>query len=143
LTLDSGAETPHWPVVSTALAATGEQVPSVALSAHETHGPLHRALQQTFCAEQTRPSWHSALMAHGEPGGLRPHDPLRHVAFGAQSAFDLHVELQMLVPQPNGKHVLAAGVSHVPAPSHVDCAVNEIVPLGHVEPLHGVPATYF
>jgi hypothetical protein len=68
---------------------------------------------------------------------------LRHVAFGAQSAFDLHAELQTFVPQPKGKQDFAAGVEHVPAPSHVDPAVKVIVPVGHVEPLQGVPAAYF
>jgi hypothetical protein len=51
--------------------------------------------------------------------------------------------LQTFVPQPNGKHDFAAGVVHVPAPSHVDPAVKLIVPAGHVEPLHAVPAAYF
>ena len=137
------AATPQVPLGSVALAATGEHVPIDAVSVHETQGPLHMALQQTFCAEQTRPDWHSAEAAHVPPGGLRPHEPLRHVAFGAQSAFDLHAELQTFVPQPNGKHDFAAGVAHVPAPSHVDPAVKLIVPVGHVEPLQLVPAAYF
>jgi len=138
------AETPQVPLGSVALTATGEHVPIDAVSVHDTQGPLHTALQQTFCAEHTRPVWHSAEPAHVPPGGLRPHEPLEpHVAFGAQSAFDLHAELQTFVPQPKGKQDFAAGVAHVPAPSHVEPAVKVIVPVGHVEPLQEVPAAYF
>jgi hypothetical protein len=137
------AATPQVPLGSVALTATGEHVPIEAGSVHDTQGPLHAALQQTFCAEHTRPVWHSAVAAHVPPGGLRPHEPLRQVAFGAQSAFDLHAELQTFVPQPKGKQDFEAGVEHVPAPSHVDPAVKVIVFVGHVEPLQAVPAAYF
>jgi hypothetical protein len=137
-------ETPQVLLGSMALTATGAHVPIDAGSVHDTQGPLHTALQQTFWAEHTSPVWHSAVAMHVPPGGLRPHDPLApHVAFGAQSAFDLHAELQTFVPQPKGKQDFAAGVAHVPAPSHVDPAVKLIVPEGHVEPLQAVPAAYF
>ena len=128
-----------------AFGATGEHVPSVALRTHETHGPLHTALQQTFCAEQTRPEAHSAVEAHCPPGGLRPHEPFMHDAFGAHCAFVVHVGLHAFVaaPHANGKQDFAPGVLHVPAPSHVDWAVNVTVPEGHVAPLQLVPEAYF
>jgi hypothetical protein len=49
------AETPQVPLGSVALTATGAHVPIDAGSVHDTQGPLHAALQQTFCAEHTRP----------------------------------------------------------------------------------------
>ena len=49
---------------SLAPGATGEQVPIVAVSVHDTQAPLHIALQQTPCAEQTNPAAHSGLVAH-------------------------------------------------------------------------------
>lgn len=50
------AATPQVPLGSVALTATGEHVPIEAGSVHDTQGPLHAALQQTFCAEHTRPA---------------------------------------------------------------------------------------
>jgi hypothetical protein len=90
--------TPHLPLVSAAPAATGEHVPAVPLSVHDTHGPSQTALQHTFCAEQTSPEAHWLVAEHGPPFGCRPHDPLMHVAFAAQSAFALHVALHAAAP---------------------------------------------
>jgi hypothetical protein len=54
-------DTPHWPLGSAPLTAMGEQVPRVAARVHETHGPSHAALQQTFCPgspAHVSPVWH-------------------------------------------------------------------------------------
>jgi hypothetical protein len=137
------AVTPHLPLVSALPAATGEHVPSVALSVHDTHGPSQVALQQTPCAEQTRPDAHCVLAEQGPPFGSRPHEPLMHVAFAAQSALALHVALHAAAPHSYGKHEVDVGVVHFPAPSHVDWPVNVVVVAGHVGSLHFTPAAYF
>jgi hypothetical protein len=62
------------------------------------------------------------------------------VALAAQSAFALHVALHVEAPQRKGKHEVAAGVVHVPAPSQLDGPVNVDVPAEHVAFLHLVPA---
>jgi hypothetical protein len=98
------AVTPHWPLGSAMLAATGEHVPRVALSVHDTQGPSQVALQHTPCFEQTRPDAHWVLAEQGPPLGSRPHEPLMHVAFAAQSALALHVALQVAAPHAYGKH---------------------------------------
>jgi hypothetical protein len=114
------AVTPHRPLASAMPAGRGEHVPGVALSVHDTQTPSQAALQQTFCAEQTRPDAHSLLAAHAAPFGLRPHEPLMQTALGAQSALAVHVDWQTSAPQLKGKQEVAAGVLHLPAPSHVD-----------------------
>jgi hypothetical protein len=134
-----GADTPHWPVGSALPAAIGEHLPFVAGSLHETHGPLQAVSQQTCSAEHT-PVRHSVPTLQGEPAGRRPHEPLMQTLLPEQSAFAVHVFLQAAAPHVNGKHDVAVGVLHLPAPSHVDCAVNIVVPAGHVASLHFVPA---
>jgi hypothetical protein len=90
--------TPHLPLGSLAPAATGEHVPGVPVSVHETHGPSHTALQHTFCAEHTSPEAHWLVAEHAPPFGCSPHEPSMQVAFGAQSALALHVPLQAAAP---------------------------------------------
>jgi hypothetical protein len=121
----------------------GEQVPMVAGSVHETHGPLQARLQHTPWAEHTRPVPHSAVEPQVAPFGLSPHDPAMHVKFGAQSAFAVHVDLHTAAPHAKGVQAVTAGVRQAPAPSHVDWPVKFTVPAGHVESLHFVPAAYF
>jgi hypothetical protein len=41
-----------------------------------------------------------------------------------------------------GKHCFTAGVTHLPAPSHVDWPVKFVVPAGQVASRHFVPAAY-
>ena len=133
--------TPHLPLGSTLFAAMGEHVPAVALSVQETHGPSQVALQQTFCAEHTRPEAHWLLAVHGPPFGSRPHEPLMQVAFAAQSALALQVALQVAAPHANGKHEVAFGVLHNPPPSQrSDWPVNIVVSAGQVASLHFTPA---
>jgi hypothetical protein len=91
--------TPHWPLGSGLPAPIGEQVPNVALSVHDTHGPSQTALQQTFCAEQTNPAAHWLVALQAPPFGCRPHEPLRQTALGAQSAFAVQIERHVRVPQ--------------------------------------------
>jgi hypothetical protein len=135
--------TPHWPLGSVRPAPTGEQVPSVALSVHDTQGPPQVALQQTFCAEQTSPEAHWLVAVQGPPFGSRPHEPLMQVAFGAQSAVAVQVALHAATPQAYGKHDATLGVTHLPAPSQLDLPVNVVVPDGQVGSAHFVLAAYF
>jgi hypothetical protein len=137
------AVTLHWPLGSVLPAAMGEHVPSVWLNVHETQGPEQALSQQTFCAEHTRPAAHWLLAVHGPPFGSRPHEPLMHVALAAQSAFAVQVALQAATPQEYGKHEVAPGVTHLPAPSQLDLPVKFVVPDGQVGSAHLVPEAYF
>jgi hypothetical protein len=92
------AETPHWPVGSVAPRSSGEHVPSVLLSVHDTHGPEQVALQHTPCAEHTRPCAHWLLAEHGPPFGSRPHEPLMQVALAAHMEFTVQVPLHAPAP---------------------------------------------
>jgi hypothetical protein len=65
------------------------------------------------------------------------------VALFAQSALDLQVELHTAAPHAKGKQFVAPGVTHLPAPSQVDWAVDVVVPAGHVGSAHFVVALYF
>ena len=73
---------------------------------------------------------------------LSPHEPPLQMAGDAQSALVVHVARQAPGPQRNGKHDCACGVTHAPAPSHVEPDVNTVVVAGHVESLHAVPGLY-
>jgi hypothetical protein len=126
---------------SLAPGATGEQVPIVAVSVHDTHGPLHMALQQTPWVEHTNPAAHSGLVAHWAPLGLRPHEPLMQTAPRAQSALAVQLLLQAATPHANGKQEVLPGVMHIPLPSHVDRAVK--VAVAQVGSLQLVPDAYF
>ena len=123
--------TPHLPLGSAAPDATGEHVPGVALSVHDTQAPSQVALQQTFCAEHTRPEAHWLFAVQGPPFGSRPHEPFMHVA------------LHTVAPHAYGKHEVAPGVVHLPAPSQIDFPVKVIVVEGQVGSLHFVPEAYF
>jgi hypothetical protein len=70
---------------------------------------------------------------------FNPHDPPMHTAGDAQSALLVHVARQAPGPHKNGKHELAAGATHAPAPSQVEPAVKVVVVAGHVGSLHAVP----
>jgi hypothetical protein len=127
------------PCGSRAPFATGLQVPRVAVRLHDWHVPLQAVLQQTPCAQT--PDMHSLPTAHARPLTLSAHAPLVHKAGDAQSALLAQVFLQTPVPQRNGKHDVAPGVVHRPAPSHVDVGVNAVVAAGQVESLQAVPLT--
>jgi hypothetical protein len=58
-----------------------------------------------------------------------------------QSVLAAQEFLQTPVPHPYGKHEEAGGVTHLPAPSHVEAPVNVDVPLGQLEGTHWVCAT--
>jgi len=120
---------------------TGVQVPAVAASAHDRHVPVQAVLQQTLCAQ--KPLAHSAPSAQVAPGDLRPHEPFVHIAGGPQSASAVQLALQAEAPQRNGKHELAAGVTHAPAPSHVEPGVNVVVLAGQLGSPQGVPCPNF
>jgi hypothetical protein len=76
--------------------------------------------QHTPCAEQTRPEAHWLVTEQGPPLGSRPHDPLMQVALFAHIILTVHVALHAPTPHAYGKHDVAPGVTHLPAPSHVD-----------------------
>jgi hypothetical protein len=122
---------------------TGAQVPAVAGSAHDRHVPAQAVLQHTPCAHTPLP--HSAPSAQAAPGDLRPHEPFVHTAGVSQSALAAQVALHAEAPQRNGKHELAAGVTHAPAPSHVDAGVY-VAPdpeVGQLASPQGVPCANF
>jgi hypothetical protein len=113
------------------------QVPALPGSAHDMHEPVQAVRQQIPRTQMPLP--HSLASPQTAPSGFRPHDPLAHTPGGAQSASSAHVDLHADAPQRNGKHDVAAGVEHVPAPSHDAVGVNVVVFAGQVESLHGVP----
>jgi hypothetical protein len=127
----------HWPAGSAPPAAIGVQVPALPASPHDTHDPVQAVLQQAPCAHM--PLTHSVPSPQIAPSGLRPHDPPTQEPGGAQSASAVHVDLHAAVPQRNGKHVFAAGVTHVPAPSQLETGVSVAVPVGQLAAWQGVP----
>ena len=114
------------------------QVPRDAVSAQELHTPVQLVRQQTPCSQ--KPFRHSWGPKHVAPGGLRPHVPLTQVAGGLQCASRVQEALHALVSHSNGKQLDAAGVTHAPAPLHVDSAVAWSVVAAQLAPLQGVCA---
>jgi hypothetical protein len=57
----------------------------------------------------------------------------------AQSELAVQEFLQTLAPHWYGKHGVALGVRHLPAPSQVDVPVNVEVPPGQLDPRQLVP----
>jgi hypothetical protein len=118
------------------------QTPRDGLSAHDLQIPVQAVWQQTPCSQKV--DRHSSLLAHRAPFCLRPQKPPVQVAGGRQSASAVHDALQAAAaPQRYGKQVIVPGVTQVPAPSHVDCAVNRLLVVGQVDAAHGVPAPHF
>jgi hypothetical protein len=120
--------------------ATLAQWPSDPDRTHDVHVPAQAVSQQTPCAQNVE--WHSPSSAHVWPSSLRPHEPFEQTAGDAQSAPVVQAALQTAAPHSNGKHELAAGVTHAPWPSQVDPGVNVVVLAGQVEPAHAVPTAY-
>jgi hypothetical protein len=110
-------------------------------TAHDWQVPVHAVRQQTPCAQ--KPVAHSVLSLHAAPGDLSPQEPLAHTEGETQSASDLHVALQAESPHWNGAQEVAAGVTHLPAPSHAEAPVNVVPVAGQVAPAQGVPCGYF
>ena len=122
-------------------AGTFVQVPRLLDSEHVWQALLHALLQHTPCAQNF--DWHSLGSAHCAPLPLRPHEPVvvLQIAGATQSPFAVHVVLHAVVPQANGKQASVAGVTHRPAPSHVDADVDALA--AHIAPLHVMPFAYF
>gem|GEM_PF-4341264 len=57
------------------------------------------------------------------PFGFRPQELLTQVLGGTQSASEVHVDLQAAALQTKVPQEALLGVTHVPAPSHVDAGV--------------------
>jgi hypothetical protein len=114
------------------------QVPVLPGSAHDMHVPAHAVWQQMPRTQKLLA--HSAPSPHTAPSVLRPHEPPLQTPGGAQSASAVHVDLQALAPHRNGKQELAAGIAHVPAPSHEAAGVNVVVLAGQLASRHGVPS---
>jgi hypothetical protein len=128
----------HVPVGSAPPPGTGVHAPAVAARAHDRHVPVHAVLQQTPCAQKLEA--HSLFSAQVAPGDLRPHRPFAQTAGASQSPSTVQVALQATAPQANGKHGIADGVTHAPAPSQVEPGVKVVE--GQVAPAHGVPCAY-
>jgi hypothetical protein len=123
---------------SAAPLATFVHVPIEPSSAHDLQRSVQALPQQTPSTQN--PDEHSLLsLAHGSPFGFRPQVPLMQTAGAAQSPSLSHELRQAPVPHRNGKHEVAPGVTHVPAPSQVALAVEVVVPAGHVAGAHDEP----
>ena len=131
----------HWLAGSVPPAGTGVQVPALPASAHDMQVDPQAVAQQSPCAQI--PVLHSVPPAQGAPVDFSPHDPPVQTAGAAQSAFELHVALQAAAPQVKGAHDVAAGWTHVPAPSQLAPAVKVAPPVGQVAARQEVPWTYF
>lgn len=128
----------HVALGSAAPLATLVHVPIDPSSVQDLHFSVHALPQQTPCTQ--KPDEHSLLsLAQGRPFGFRPQVPLMHTAGAAQSMSLVHELLQAPTPHKNGKHDVAPGVRHVPAPSQVEAAVDVVVPAGHVGSSHDDP----
>jgi hypothetical protein len=125
----------HEAVGSPPPAGTGVHVPALPGTAQERQVVAQAVLQQTPWAQI--PDMHSPPPAHAAANPFSPHEPLLQTAVGAQSALAVQVFLQTPVPQPNGKHEVAPGVTQAPAPLQVAPGVNVV--FTHVESLQGVP----
>ena len=131
----------HWLAGSVAPAGTGVQVPALPVSAHDMQVDPQALPQQTPCAQI--PVLHSVPPAQVAPVAFSPQEPPVQTAGAAQSAFELHVALQAAAPQVKGAHDVAAGLTHVPAPSQLALAVNVEPPVGQVAATQDVPCAYF
>jgi hypothetical protein len=103
--------------------------------------PVHAVLQHTPWTQS--PLAHSPPAPHMAPSVLSPHEPPLQTPGDAQSASDVHVDLQAPVPQLNGKHDVAAGTVQVPAPSQLPAGVNVVEFAGQEAGLHCVPCAWF
>ena len=115
------------------------QVPSDAVSAQDLQTPVQLVRQQTPCSQ--KPFRHSWAPKQVAPGGLSPHVPLTHVAGDLQCMSAVQDALHAFVSHRNGKQSDAAGVTHAPAPLHVDSAVNWSVVAAQLASRQGVPET--
>jgi hypothetical protein len=114
-----------------------EQWPRAPESTHDRQVPAHASSQHAPWAQ--KPDTHSVPSAHVLPTPLRPHEPFAHTAGAAQSRSLVQPPLHTSAPHWNGKHELAAGVTHAPWPSQDEPGVKVVVPTAHVEPLQAVP----
>jgi hypothetical protein len=118
-------------------AATLLHTPRELPSAQDLQVPVQADSQQTPCSQKFER--HSSFLRQTAPFDLRPHDPFTQTAGDWHWLSAVHDGRHASVPQMNGKHGLAPGVTHVPAPSQVDSAVPCIVAEGQVAGLQGVP----
>jgi hypothetical protein len=127
----------HWPAGSVPPIGTAAHVPALPSRPHDMQLPVQSVLQQVPWAQMAL--LHSVPSPQIAPSGFRPHDPAVQTPGGAQSASAVQVDLQAAMPQRNGKHVAADGVTQVPAPSQLLPGVRVAVPVGQLAGLQGVP----
>jgi hypothetical protein len=115
-------------------------VPRLPTIPHDMQAPSQVLAQQTRWAQT--PLTHSGPASQAAPLGLRPHEPISHTAGAAQSmacVAVVHADLHVPAPHANGKHDVDAGVTHAPAPSHVDSGVSVVPFAGQLAAWQGVP----
>jgi hypothetical protein len=91
----------HW-FSGSCPAATFVQLPTVPVSAHDWHVPVHAALQQKPWAQNPDPHW--VAVAQAAPRPFLVQLPPLHVKGETQSASAVQVVLHAPVPQMNGSH---------------------------------------
>jgi len=110
---------------------------------HAMQAPAHAVAQHTPSAQWADVQSASATQpAPSDFFGRAPQLPFVQTAGNAQSASVVQVALQTPVPHSNGKHELAAGVTHPPWPSQVEPGVYVVAPAGQVESAQAVPSAY-
>jgi hypothetical protein len=117
-----GAAT-HIPVGSVAPAWTAVQVPAAPTAGLQvSQTPLQAVSQQTLSrALQVRPAMHWVLLLQVPPFGSSPHDPPTQVAGGVHWVSVVQMLVQDTAPVSHrpGAQEVVAGVTQVPAPSHL------------------------
>jgi hypothetical protein len=109
------------PLGSVVPVGTFVQTPRLAGSAHDLQEALHDVTQHTPCAQMFEP--HSAPAEHGVPGSFLPHELPLHTLGLEQFADVVHAPKHRWPLHAKGAHDCAAGATHCPAPSHIDCPV--------------------
>lgn len=113
----------HIPDGSSTPACTAVQVPGAPLGGLQvSQTPLHAVSQQTCSrALQVRPAAHIVVAVQVPPFGRSPHDPPTQVAGAVHCVLTVQVLAQArAVPsQRPGAHETVAGLTQVPAPSHL------------------------
>jgi hypothetical protein len=134
----------HIPVGSVTPAWTAVQVPAGPTGGLQVSQTPLQAVSQQTASLQVRPVMHWVLLLQVPPFGSRPHEPPTQVAGGVHwvSAVQMLVQDSAVVSHRPGAHEAVAGVTQVPAPSHL--ATGFCVPaVGQLAAAHWLLAGHF
>jgi hypothetical protein len=132
----------HWDATSGGdPAGIGEQVPTLPVSEHDVHVPVHALLQQTLLTQWPDAQSASSPDEQVPPTGILPQLMAVQVLPVVQSAaVVVHVVLHAVVAHWYGAHELVVAARHAPTPSH-DRGADSVDPVQLAAP-QLVPAAY-